>query len=154
MTKEPRATVYCTVYRTEDAPGAAVSDEPTCGCILMVKDEARCYLLALSPNTRQGLCRFLEPRSPRSCSAPHTLPLTFLNGLHPVFLAAFSSILLPLFASRFLPIALFISLLRSQSPATIMHAQLLPRKPTAMKQALAGLVLTSFLFKHGEWTLA
>lgn len=42
--------------------------------------------------------------------------------------------------------------LRSQSPATFMHAQPLPRKPTAMKQTLAGLVFTSFLIKHGEWT--
>lgn len=33
-----------------------------------------------------------------------------------------------------------------------MHAQPLPRKPIALKQALAGLVLTSFLIKHGEWT--
>jgi hypothetical protein len=35
-----------------------------------------------------------------------------------------------------------------------MHAQLLPRKPTAMKKILAGLVLANFLIKPGEWTLA
>ena len=49
------------------------------------------------------------------------------------------------FASKFTPIAHVYPSLLLQSSVAIMHAKFLPRKPRAMKQALAGLVLASFL---------
>jgi len=51
----------------------------------------------------------------------------------------------PLFASRFTPITHLYPSLRSQLSVAIMHAKYLPRKPRAMKQVLAGLMLASFL---------
>lgn len=84
-----------------------------------------------------------DPPKSRVPAASH-LPKQCSSGL-------LGNLLLPLSASRFLPIAHLSPSQHSQSPATITHAQPLPRKPTAMKQASAGLVLSSFLIKPGEW---
>jgi hypothetical protein len=105
-------------------------------------------------NVRTILSRDVHTR-PRAAflqrsACPHH---TFLNSVYPVFLASsyFHSPRLKSFQLR-------ISILRygrNRPPLScnILHAQPLPRKPTAMKLALAGLVRASFSIKHGEWTL-
>ena len=51
----------------------------------------------------------------------------------------------PLFTSMFTPMTHLYPSLLLQSPVAIMHAKCSPRKPRAMKQVLAGLMLASFL---------
>ncbi|KAJ8110641.1 hypothetical protein OPT61_g6567 [Boeremia exigua] len=88
-----------------------------------------------------------RPRPPNSrvpAASPHR---TFPNGIHPSSWQTQSCLSILAAQASFLPIAIPDPSRRSQSPATITHAQDLPRKPTAKKQALAGLVLTSCLIK-------
>jgi len=91
--------------------------------------------------------RGIEARVPTACkhSTPH-LPKQSSSG-------SLGKSFFPPFANEFLPIAHLNTSLRSQSPVAIMHAQLLPRKPRALKQELAGLMLSSFFIKQGEWAL-